>query len=105
MATNNSYNKHFSRMNKSKAQIFAYYEAQPAHVRAWFQQFPANVWPDGFSSVERLIPDSEARHLAGLEAVWGPDHPAVQDARQKIHVKRGKVQRVADLNDLDDFDF
>jgi len=105
MATNNSYNKHFNRVRKSKAQSFAEYEAHPPHVRAWFQQFPANVWPGSYESIERLIPDSEARHLAGLEAVWGPDHPAVIDARQKIHVKRGKVQRVADLNDLDDFDF
>jgi len=105
MTTNNSRNKYFSSFRKSKEQIFAYYEAQPPHVRTWFQQFPANVWPEGPSSIERLIPDAEARHLAGLEAVWGPDHPAVIDARQQVHVKRGKVQRVADLSDLDNFDF
>ena len=106
MATNNSRNKYFSTTRKSKAQIFAYYDAQPPHVRAWLQQFPANVWPANFHHITpHAMAESETRHLAGLEAVWGPDHPAVIDARQQVHVKRGRVQKVADLNDLDNFDF
>jgi len=105
MATNSTRNKHFSRSRNSKSTLWAYFDAQPPHVREWFHTFPANVWPSSATDHTNLISDAEARHLAGLEAIWGPDHPAVQDARCKVHVKRGKIQKVADLSDLDNFDF
>ena len=105
MATNSTRNKYFSRARNSKSTLWAYFDAQPPHVREWFHSFPANVWPSSASDHTDLIGDAEARHLAGLEAIWGPDHPAVIDARCKVHVKRGKIQKVADLSALDDFDF
>lgn len=105
MATNSTRNKYFSTACNSKSTLWAYFDAQPSHVREWFHSFSVNVWPSSFSDHTNLISDAEARHLAGLEAIWGPDHPAVQDARQRVHVKRGKIQKVASLDDLDNFDF
>ena len=105
MATNSTRNKHFDRARANKQTLWAYFDAQPQHVREWFHSFPANVWPSSHLDHTNLISDAEARHLAGLEAIWGPDHPAVIDARQRVHVKRGKIQQVADLSALDDFDF
>ena len=44
MATNTNCNRHFSGISKSKAQLFAYYDAQPPATRALFQNFPENLW-------------------------------------------------------------
>lgn len=105
MSTNNSRSRYFRSMRNASSK-WAFYEAQPAHVRVWFQNLPLNLWPCGHTPVTAsLMADTEARHLAGLEAIWGPDHPAVIDARQRVHVKRGKIQQVADLSDLDNFNF
>jgi hypothetical protein len=44
--------------------------------------------------------DAERRHLAGLRDVWGPDHPAVQDAARRIAVRRNKIISLATPDDL-----
>lgn len=101
MSTNNSRNRHFRSMRRP-TQRWAFYEAQPASVREWFQQFPSNVWPSDPSAVtSSMMADAERRHLAGLRDVWGPDHPAVIDAAKRIAIRRSRIVELATPDDLD----
>lgn len=102
MPTNNSTNRYFQKMRDSRRK-WEFYEAQPAAVREWFQQLPTNVWPGSFDPItSETMADAERRHLAGLSAVWGPDHPAVQAAASRIQVKRGKIIETLSTSDLSD---
>jgi len=100
MTHNTSRNRHFRTMRRP-SQRWAFYESQPAAVRTWFQQFPANAWPGSYNAVTPdMMADAERRHLAGLRDVWGPDHPAVQDAARRIAVRRNKIISLATPDDL-----
>lgn len=101
MATNNSRNRHFSTIRKNKAQLFAYYDAQPAATRALFQNFPENLWPNSYADHGPSFPEAHARHLANLRNIWGPDHPAVQAAQHQVAVRGRKVVQLATPDDLD----
>ena len=101
--SNASHQKYFSRTRDSKRTLWAKYEAQPPHVREWFQNLPCDLWPGDFSPVSpSVMAESERKHLAGLEAVWGPDHPAVIDARAKVSTRRGKVVALGTPDMLDE---
>jgi len=100
MTTNNSRNRHFRSMRRP-AQRWAFYEAQPAAIREWFQQFPSNVWPGDFNPVTSTMQaDAERRYLAGLRDIWGPDHPAVIDAAKRITIRRSRIVELATPDDL-----
>ena len=101
MATNTNRNRHFSGISKSKAQLFAYYDAQPPATRALFQNFPENLWPGSYADHGSVFPEAQARYLANLRNVWGPDHPAVQAAKQQVAVRGRKVVQLATTADLD----
>lgn len=101
MATNSSRNRHFQTMRRP-SQRWAHYDAQPAAVREWFQQFPANIWPgDHYAVTPDMMADAERRHLADLRNIWGPDHPAVQAAQHQVAVRGRKVVSLATPDDLD----
>lgn len=88
---------------KRKPNKWRDFDAQPAHVKQFLQNFPLNVWPQTPRDHSHLIPDLETKYLAGLESVWGPDHPAVQDARKQVAIRDRKPVRLlspADLSDL-----
>ena len=100
MATNSTRNRHFQTMRRPQRK-WDFYDAQPASIRTWFQQFPSNVWPGDYQAVTPAMQaDAERRHLAGLRAVWGPDHPAVQAAQRKIVVRNHKIVELANADDL-----
>lgn len=100
MATNSTRNKHFQTM-RSPQRKWDFYDAQPVAIRTWFQQFPANVWPGDFCIVTpSMQADAERRHLAGLRAVWGDDHPAVIDASRRVAVRQRKIVELATPDDL-----
>jgi len=100
MPTNNSRNRHFQSM-RHPTQRWAFYEAQPAAVREWFQQFPSNFWPGSYDAcTPTMQADAERRHLAGLRDVWGPDHPAVIDAAKRIAIRQRKIVELASADDL-----
>lgn len=101
MATNNSQNRHFKPLRASTAKLFAYYDAQPPATRALFQNFPENIWPSSPADHGASFPEAHSRHLANLRNVWGPDHPAVQDASRRVAVRRNRVVQLATPNDLD----
>lgn len=101
MSTNHSRNKHFSTIRKSTAQLFAYYDAQPAATRALFQNFPENLWPNSYADHGASFPEAHSRHLANLRNIWGLDHPAVQDASRQVAVRRNRVVKLATPDDLD----
>ena len=101
MATNNSPAKHFKKLRKSDAQLWAYYDAQTPATRAQFQQFPLNLWPGSYNDHGHSFDDAHKRYLAGLRDVWGPDHPAVIDAARKVATRRGKIVQLATADDLD----
>lgn len=99
-STNSSRNKYFSAMRRP-TQRWAFYEAQPASVREWFQHFPANVWPGSYDACSpSMLADAERRHLAGLRAVWCDDHPAVIDASRRVATRRNKIVELASADDL-----
>lgn len=100
MASNSSTAKHFKNLRQSKAQLWAYYDAQSPATREQFQQFPLNLWPGSYADHGHSFPDAHARHLAGLRDVWGPDHPAVQDAARKVAARGKKIVRLASPDDL-----
>ena len=101
-ASNSSRNRYFPAMRRAHLR-WDYYDAQPAHVKAWFQQLPTNVWPGSGDPVSpSLMADAERRHLAGLRAVWGVDHPAVIDAAKRIQIKRNKIVETLSADDLSD---
>jgi hypothetical protein len=101
-ATNNSRNKYFQRMRQPHRK-WDFYDAQPAHVKAWLQQLPTNVWPGTFDQITASqMADTERRNLAGLRAVWGDDHPAVIDASRRIQIKRNKIVETLSTDDLSD---
>ena len=101
MATNTNRNRHFSGISKSKAQLFAYYDAQPAATRLLFQNFPENLWPASYADHGHGFPEAQKRYLANLRNVWGPDHPAVQAAQRQVAVRGRKVVSLATPDDLD----
>ena len=101
MATNTNRNRHFSGISKSKAQLFAYYDAQPPATRALFQNFPENLWPASYEDHGHGFPEAHKRYLANLRNVWGPDHPAVLDASRRVAVRRNRVVELASADDLD----
>lgn len=101
MATNTNRNRHFSGISKSKAQLFAYYDAQPPATRALFQNFPENLWPASYEDHGHGFPEAQKRYLANLRNVWGPDHPAVLAAKQQVAVRGRKVVQLATPDDLD----
>lgn len=101
MATNNSRNRHFQTLRANKDQLFAYYDAQPAATRALFQNFPENLWPNSYADHGPSFSEAHARHLANLRNIWGPDHPAVQDASRQVAVRRNRVVQLATPADLD----
>jgi len=80
---------------------WANFDAQPRHVREALAAHPLNIWP---SNTQTILPatfdELYTNYLAGLESVWGPDHPAVQDARKKVVVTRGKAKKVLQFEDL-----
>lgn len=101
--SNQARQKHFKSHTASKPTLWAMYEAQPPHIREWFQNLPCDLWPGGFAPVSpSAMADTERKQLANLEAIWGPDHPAVQDARSKVSTRRGKVVALLTADDLDD---
>lgn len=97
---NTSRNRHFKSLHKSKAQLFAYYDAQPPATRELFQNFPENLWPGSYSDHGSMFHDAQARYLANLRNIWGPEHPAVIAAQQQVAVRRNKVVKLATPDDL-----
>jgi len=99
--SNQSRQKHFKSIRQASRR-WAHYEAQPTAVREWFQQFPIDLWP---SSAHPLSTSAQTeaytKYLAGLRDVWGPDHPSVIDASQRVTVRRGKVFEMLTIDDLD----
>jgi hypothetical protein len=100
MTLNNSSNRHFKKLRASTKQLFAYYDAQPASTRILFQNFPENLWPASYADHGPAFNEAEQRYLAGLRDVWGPDHPAVQDASRRIAIRRNKIVPLATPDDL-----
>lgn len=102
-ATNNSRNPHQQKIrNKSKNQLFAYYDAQPAATRRMFQDFPENLWPASYNDHYSGFAEVHKRYLANLRNIWGEDHPAVQDASRRVQLKRNKVVSTLTADDLSD---
>ena len=99
-STNSRRNRHQSTVRKSKDQLFAFYDAQPAATRKLFQDFPENLWPNSYSDHFHGFAEAHKRYLANLKNVWGADHPAVQAAQQKVAVRRNKIVELADADDL-----
>lgn len=100
MPTNSTHNRHFRNL-RSASRKWDFYDAQPAAIREWFQQFPANVWPGASAPcTSDMIADAERKHLAGLRDIWGPDHPAVQDAAKRIAVRGHKIVELVTIDDL-----
>lgn len=78
------------------------FDAQPRAIKEWLHNFPLHVWPNSAKPVsDWSIRETEKIYLADLESVWGPDHPAVQDAKRRVVKTRKGLQEVLDLNDLD----
>lgn len=103
MPTSNAKNSKYQKtIRKSDAQLWAFYDAQPASTRRMFQDFPENLWPASTLDHAKGFPEAHRRYLAGLLAIWGPDHPAVIDARQRIAVKGKKITSVLQPDDLAD---
>lgn len=100
MTLNNSRNRHFKNTRASKRQLFAYYDAQPASTRALFQNFPENLWPASYADHGPRFNEAWKGYLANLRNIWGPDHPAVQDASRRIAIRRNKIISLATPDDL-----
>ena len=99
--SNQRHQKHFKRLS-APSRRWAHYEAQPADIREWFQQFPTDIWPPNTYPISAATQDETyAKYLAGLRDVWGPDHPAVIDAASRITIRRGKVLELLTIDDLD----
>ena len=101
-ATNNSRNRYQQSIHKSKAQLFAYYDAQPSATRRMFQDFPENLWPASYSDHASGFAEAHKRYLANLKNIWGADHPAVQAAAQQVQIKRNRVVSTLTADDLSD---
>jgi len=99
-STNNSRNRYQQSIRKSKSQLFAYYDAQPAATRKLFQDFPENLWPASYSDHFNGFPEAHKRYLANLKNIWGADHPAVIDASRRVSTRRNKIVELADADDL-----
>ena len=101
-STNSSRNRYFQTMRNPQRK-WDFYDAQPAHIKTWFQQLPTNIWPGDYQAVTpSMQADAERRHLAGLRTVWGDDHPAVIDAAQRIQIKRNRIVETLSTSDLSD---
>lgn len=80
---------------------WANFDAQPAAIRAALSNHPLNIWPGSTAPLSPADLDSlQTRYLAGLESVWGPDHPAVIDASRAVRRTRKGLQRVMTPADL-----
>jgi hypothetical protein len=101
-ATNNSRNRYQQTIRKDKAQLFAYYDAQPAATRRMFQDFPENLWPASYNDHFSGFAEAHKRYLANLKNIWGADHPAVQDAAARVQIKRNRVVSTLTADDLSD---
>lgn len=102
-ATNNSRNPHQQKIrNKSKDQLFAFYDAQPSATRRMFQDFPENLWPASYADHFSGFAEAHKRYLANLKNIWGPDHPAVIDAAARVQIKRNRVVETLSTSDLSD---
>jgi hypothetical protein len=99
-ATNNSRNRYQQTIRKDKAQLFAYYDAQPAATRKLFQDFPENLWPASYNDHFSGFAEAHKRYLANLRNIRGADHPAVQAATQRVAIRRNKIVELANADDL-----
>jgi hypothetical protein len=68
-ATNNSRNRYQQTIRKDKAQLFAYYDAQPAATRKLFQDFPENLWPASYNDHFSGFAEAHKRYLANLRNI------------------------------------
>lgn len=97
--SNASRQKFFKR---AKGDVWAKFDAQPPEIRDWFRDFPISVWP---ASTEPTHPsalaDAHTKYLAGLRDVWGPDHPAVLDAAQRVAIRNRRPIQMFCADDLD----
>lgn len=85
-----------------KGDRWAHYDAQPSNVREWFQQFPIDLWPANCKpALPSSLDQAHTSYLAGLRDVWGPDHPAVIDAAQRVGLRNGKPVALFTPDDLD----
>lgn len=84
------------------ANKWAKYEAQPAHVREWLQSHPLNIWPNDHRDLSTVMAETDRKYLLGLESVWGPDHPAVIDAKSQVAMRCGKAVKLLTPDDLED---
>ena len=99
MATNSPRNKHFK---SAKGNLWAKFDAQPLHAKEWFCNFPIDLWPPDFQPInDWQKAEAEKSYLAGLKAIWGPDHPAVQAASLRVTTRRGKPVELFTPDDLD----
>ena len=101
-STNNSRNRYQQTIRKDKAQLFAYYDAQPAATRRLFQDFPENLWPASYNDHFSGFAEAHKRYLANLRNIWGADHPAVIAANQQVQLKRNRVVSTLTADDLSD---
>jgi len=99
---NSTRNRHQQSVRKSKDQLFAFYDAQPAATRKLFQDFPENLWPNSYSDHFNGFAEAHKRYLANLHNVWGADHPAVIAASQQVQIKRNRVVSTLTADDLSD---
>lgn len=80
---------------------WANFDAQTAATREAIANLPLNIWPNSAAQwTAETFDKLETRYLAGLESVWGPDHPAVQDARKLVTVTRSGPKKVFQFEDL-----
>ena len=80
---------------------WGYFDAQPLAIREALCAHPLNVWPYNYSPLSPADLDQlDTQYLAGLESVWGPDHPAVQDAKKRVTRTRKGFQRTGTIDDI-----
>ena len=99
MTTNNSRNRYQQRL-RNASHKWDFYDAQPSATKRLFQDFPENLWPASYADHASGFPEAHKRYLANLINIWGPDHPAVQAAAQRVQIKRGKVIETLSPDDL-----
>lgn len=99
MATNNSRNRYQLRL-RNVSRKWDFYDAQPSSTKRLFQDFPENLWSASTSDHASGFPEAHKRYLANLVNIWGPDHPAVIDARQRVAIHGKKVVELLSPDDL-----
>lgn len=86
------------------AERMAYYDAQPRAVREFIANFPTPMTCKSIVPVGQMAAMEQrarTRYLASLVDIWGPDHPAVQDAKRAVTTRHGKAVAVLQPSDLD----